>query len=215
MYVMDNNVLVTLAADVGVSDASLSVAAPLGINKAPPNPNGGLSFLTLTDNLRNPSKIEVVTYTGRTGTGPYTLTGVTRAQGGTSAQLWYIGDSAYQAIVAENMRSPGMVTPTELFYDDGDVSGTYTPNLALANNHKVNFTGNCTINAPTMNNLPIGHSKNGFIEITASGAHSITWSSDWDFGGYAAPVIDAKMVIGFYRKYGDAKTRAWYRKGFA
>lgn len=98
MFKFDNNVLSSLASAVSIGATSISVAAESGINKPPPDPNGGTGVLTLVDDLANPQKMEIIYYTGRTGTGPYTLTGVSRGQEGTSDQSWNAGDYVFQDV---------------------------------------------------------------------------------------------------------------------
>lgn len=96
--IIDNNVLVTLSAPVLVGATSITVNKASSPMVNPPDPDGGLSVLTLTDSLRTPTKIEIITYTGRTDDGAiWTLTGVSKAQEGTADQAWSAGDSVLQA----------------------------------------------------------------------------------------------------------------------
>lgn len=94
-----NFVQVQLAAAATDTQTTLSVKAPVGGFKAPPVDGGRL---VLTDSPGRPMAFEVITYTGRTGTGPYTLTGVTRGLEGTVGLAWGIDTFAMMTLtVAE------------------------------------------------------------------------------------------------------------------
>ena len=94
-----NFVQVQLAAAATDTQTTLSVKAPVGGFKAPPADGGRL---VLTDSPGRPTAFEVITYTGRTGTGPYTLTGVTRGLEGTVGLVWGIDTFAMMTLtVAE------------------------------------------------------------------------------------------------------------------
>lgn len=98
-YVWANNVIVQLTGSVSVGATSIVVNAAIAPAKDPPAPGGETALLTLVDTLGQPSKVECVTYTGRTdnGNGTWTLTGVTKGQEGTSDQSWTAGDYAFMA----------------------------------------------------------------------------------------------------------------------
>lgn len=88
-----NNVRVTLNAGITDAATSITVNAATAPNQNPPAPSGGApGVLTLVDSLSTPSKIEIITYTGVTGSGgTRTLTGCSRGQDGTTAQSWSAG----------------------------------------------------------------------------------------------------------------------------
>jgi hypothetical protein len=97
-----NAVRAELGAAVGVGDTTLTVAtASSPYNDAPDASVDYPVRLTIVDNLFKPTKLEIVTYTGRSGAGPYTLTGVTRAQEGTSAQAFTTGYVYHDATAAD------------------------------------------------------------------------------------------------------------------
>lgn len=92
-----NFVQVTLSAAATASQTTLTVATPLGGYTLPPSDGG---TLVLTDSPGAPTKFEIVTYASRTGTGPFTLTGVTRGVEGTAGTVWGIGAYVVQSITA-------------------------------------------------------------------------------------------------------------------
>lgn len=167
-FVFDNNVQVLIAASVSAVDTSITIDAGVSPKKTPPDPSGETSYMSLVDDLYQPTKIEVVTYTGLTdnGNGTFTLTGVTRAQESTSATTWSIGDVAYQAIPASLVNSlqtsyepvdadilradtsdnlvVGYTTDVESL---GSVT-SITPNLTTEWLKSATITGNLTINEP-------------------------------------------------------------------
>ncbi len=101
-YVWANNVLTTLNAALTAVATSMVVDGAPAPNNTPPDPAGGVALLTLMDKRVDPSKIEVVAYTGYTdhGDGTYTLSGLTRGMEGTSGQAWSAGDVAHQSVTA-------------------------------------------------------------------------------------------------------------------
>lgn len=123
MFAIANNVLTTLNASATDTATTLELVAASGINQNPPDPAGGTGKLTLQDSLTAPGKIEIVHYTGITGTGPYTLTGVTRGKEGTTAQSWAAGDYVYQAATADTLKM-GVMNPTTV-NDDLAIPANY------------------------------------------------------------------------------------------
>jgi hypothetical protein len=113
-YLFENNVRTALAANVLAGDTSITIDKAVAPYKNPETPTGGLlGFMTLTDNLFQPTKIEIVTYSGVTDNGAtLTLTGVVRGMDGTTAQAFTTGDPAYQsfvAMIAERVQNPASV----------------------------------------------------------------------------------------------------------
>lgn len=90
-----NNILVLLAAPIVSGDTSLTFSLATGVENDPVNPDGGTSFLTLVDNLNNPTKLEIVAY-GTLGAG--TISNMTRGQQGTTAVDWSSGSFIYQGL---------------------------------------------------------------------------------------------------------------------
>ncbi len=102
-YTLGNNVRSTLAASASAVATTITVDAAVSPNNDFPVPVSGYpGIATIVDSLSVPTKYEIVTYTGRAANGSdWDLTGVTRAQGGTSAQTWDAGAIIMQAPVAE------------------------------------------------------------------------------------------------------------------
>ena len=93
----NNNVVALLSSIASTDDLSLTFNTPISPFNVPPAIGG---TLTLSDNLNNPSVIEVITYTGLTDNlnGTHTITGVARAQESTNAAPWSVGHVLYQAV---------------------------------------------------------------------------------------------------------------------
>lgn len=92
-----NFVQVQLAAAATDIQTTLSVKAPVGGFALPPADGGRL---VLTDSPGRPNAFEVVTYTSRTGSGPYTLDGVVRGREGTTGLAWSVDAFVLQSLTA-------------------------------------------------------------------------------------------------------------------
>lgn len=92
-----NFVQVKLAAGVAAAANTLSVQAIGAAFNLPPA-DGGL--LTITDSLGGPEAHEIIRYTARSGSGPYTLSGVTRGLEGTTPRAWSAGAYVVQCLTA-------------------------------------------------------------------------------------------------------------------
>jgi len=97
------------------ASSTMDIAAAIAPWTTPPDPAGGIAWATITDSLSAPTKFEVVSYTGRTGTGPYTITGMTRGLEGTIAQVWPADSFVIQYITADKL-----VDEHSLASQDGD-----------------------------------------------------------------------------------------------
>lgn len=99
-----NFVQCTLAAAITAGATSIEVQAESPYS-VPPDPGGDVAYITLMDSLNGPSEIEIVSYTGRTTIDATTveLTGVARAQQGTSARVWPAGTFARQDITSAQL----------------------------------------------------------------------------------------------------------------
>jgi len=94
-----NNVKVTLNAAITSSATSVQVVKAITPYNDPPTAGN----LTLMDRLSSPTKIEIISYTGRTDNSTYwTLTGVTRGEESSTSSAFSIGDSAVQTWTAGN-----------------------------------------------------------------------------------------------------------------
>jgi len=83
---------------VDATSAIVSVA-PAGWTDVP-DPAGDIAYLTLLDDIAAPTKFEIISYTSRSGVGPYTLDGITRGEEGTTPLVWSIGNAVIQNITA-------------------------------------------------------------------------------------------------------------------
>ena len=89
-YIFNDDVRSTLLDSIDASATTINVTNPVGVYNDPPSPGvGEIATLKIVDRLDNPSRKEIITYTGRsTVTGGYALTGVVR---GANAALWEAG----------------------------------------------------------------------------------------------------------------------------
>lgn len=90
-----NFVQVQLAAAATDIQTTLSIKAPVGGLRLPPADGGRL---VLTDSPGRPTAFEVISYTSRTGSGPYTLNGVVRGLEGTVGLAWAVDTFAMQSL---------------------------------------------------------------------------------------------------------------------
>ncbi|MBK8583236.1 MAG: hypothetical protein IPL86_15895 [Flavobacteriales bacterium] len=102
-YTLANNVRSVLLAGINNSVATITATAAASPYNPFPAPAGGYpGVCTLIDSLSLPTKIETVTYTGRTANGSdWDLTGCARGQFGTTAQSWSAGAIMICAPTAE------------------------------------------------------------------------------------------------------------------
>jgi len=119
MATKENFVSTTLAATVSVAATTISVSAAISPFNTPIDPSGAVATLVLLDDPDTPTKLEIITYTGRTGAGPYTLTGVLKGREGTSDQSWASGDSVIQPPTAAS--SGGSPVEGDFTVNNGDV----------------------------------------------------------------------------------------------
>ena len=118
-----NFVQVQLAAAATDIQTTLSVKAPVGGFVLPPADGGRL---VLTDSPGRPLAFEVISYTSRSGSGPYTLNGVTRGLEGTVGLAWGIDTFAMQSLTAGELeeiiagREPAIAVGTTAQYRRGD-----------------------------------------------------------------------------------------------
>ncbi|NID14973.1 tail fiber domain-containing protein [Luteibacter yeojuensis] len=99
---LDNFVRSVLATDATAADTQLVLAkAAAPLRDPPAATEDAPGIIVLQDVPSAPAKIEIVRYTGRAIVGnQVTLTGVTRAQEGTTAQSWTAGTPTLQGITA-------------------------------------------------------------------------------------------------------------------
>jgi len=115
-----NNVRTFLTLAATSSATSLEVTAGVSPFATPPDPSqsGGLCYITLTDNLAVPTRYEVVTYDGVSGSGPFTLTGVRRGQEGTQSESWGVGTTLFQSWTSSPARQIQGTRPNALINPD-------------------------------------------------------------------------------------------------
>lgn len=89
-YIYNDDVKTTLLESIDETSTTIKVANPRGVYRDPPNPGSGeVATLKIVDRVNEPTRREVITYTGRnTITGGYELTGVTRGESLTTALPW-------------------------------------------------------------------------------------------------------------------------------
>lgn len=101
-FTLDNFVRSTLQADItaGSTTVTVTLAAP-PLRDPPDATPTAPGLLVLQDVPTSPTKIEVISYTGRSIVGTVvTLTGVTRGMEGSTASPWPAGTPAFQGITA-------------------------------------------------------------------------------------------------------------------
>lgn len=137
-FLFANNVRVSLASDVLVGAGTITINQASSPYNDPPDPSGGEAILTLTDSLTEPTKFEVIKYTGVTdnGNGTWDLTGVSKGQDGTSDQAWSTGDPAFQGFTADALGQ-------KFDKEGGTITGEVTVSLGGGN---YRFTGKATDN---------------------------------------------------------------------
>lgn len=91
----ENFVRVKVVTPVTAGATSFAVEAAVAPNRLPPTDGG---YLVVCDSPGNPSWVEIIKYTSRASLG---ISGVTRAQGGTTAVAWSGNVYAIQAMTAE------------------------------------------------------------------------------------------------------------------
>lgn len=90
----ENFVRVKLVTPVAIDATSFAIVDAVAPNKLPPIDGG---YLVLCDSPGNPTYLEVIQYTSRSGLG---ISGVTRGVEGTSARAWTGNIYAFQALMA-------------------------------------------------------------------------------------------------------------------
>jgi len=145
-----NNVKSTLNAAVLASATSVQVVKASSPYNDPPTSGN----LTLMDNLASPSKIEIITYTGRTDNTTYwTLTGVSKGQDGTSDQAWSSGDNVFQSWIASDANiAVDSITDKGLYEHANTISANYT----ITSGNNALTAGPITINTGVSVTVPTG-----------------------------------------------------------
>lgn len=105
----ENFVQVQLAAPLGSSDTTLTLANPTGAYRLPPATGG---ILVLADSVGSPLYTEIIRYESRSNN---VLNGLTRGLEGTTARAWVAGSYCYQSLTAGEFGKLTKVTSTYKF----------------------------------------------------------------------------------------------------
>lgn len=189
-----NNYSTTITtASVGTGDTSFDVTtAPAALAA------GDYYIATLTDDLINPTKTEVIKVTG---IATNTLT-VVRAQEGTTAQTWVLDDKIEIRVTANsfggdpNNWTTSQVGSTQV---NAAATGNVTLDFAAYNNFILTLTGNLTLDNPTTEQV----GQSGFIcfKQDATGSRTLTLGTQFLNAGGTAPTLstaaNAVDVLGY------------------
>jgi len=160
-----NNVKASLHAALTNSATSVLVVKSISPFNDPPSSGN----ITLMDSLSNPSKIEVISYTGRTDSGTYwTLTGATRGLESSTASAFSVGAYAIQTWTAGDATTATVDTT----YSVGD-GGLTTNDFTNADHSKLNAieaSADVTDTANVVSSLTAGTN----VAIAADGTISST-----------------------------------------
>lgn len=119
---------------MAAGDTSVRVVASPPFNP-PADPGGEFARVTIVDDLRRPTTVEVITYTSAQPDGGGTiLSGVQRGQDGTDDQEWSIGSFAIQDLPAALL---GALTPVI----GGEIVGLSGPYLRSKTVRAVDIVG--------------------------------------------------------------------------
>ena len=111
-----NNVKLTLESDLSATQTRVRLFKAVAPMQDPPESGK----ITLTDNLSNPTSIEIVSYEGRNDNGAYwTLTGLTRGLEDSVASEFLAGAFAFQSFTAQNATEATPLKKPQPTYTDG------------------------------------------------------------------------------------------------
>lgn len=88
-----------LSVPVAIDGLIMTLGEAVAPYSLPPTDGG---ILVLADSVSRPSFVEIISYTSRSG---QNLTGVLRAQEGTTARAWGVGTYVYQSLTAAQFNS--------------------------------------------------------------------------------------------------------------
>lgn len=88
-----------LSVPVAIDGLIMTLGEAVAPYSLPPTDGG---ILVLADSVSRPSFVEIISYTSRSG---QNLTGVVRAQEGTTARAWGVGTYVYQSLTAAQFNS--------------------------------------------------------------------------------------------------------------
>jgi len=188
-----NFVNTTTNSTTSIAATTVVVVAASSPFNSPIDPSGDTATLILLDDPDTPTKLEIITYTGRTGAGPYTLTGVTKGVDGTSDQSWASGSHVIQtptaALIASLYKNGGVLTSYgETEVAKGSVSGAQTFNTANGNMFSLTATGAITL---TFTNA---FDTTGFTVIVTNAGTNLTFPASVEWAGGTAPTLTTTGV---------------------
>lgn len=133
-YALDNFVRSTLQADITAADTTITVAKAAAPLRDPPDASeASPGILVLQDKPASPTKIEIITYTGRSIAGNVvTLTGCTRGQEDSTASVWSSGAPTLAGLTAGVIKDLQDSLDDKLDSDGNAVSATTATKLATA-----------------------------------------------------------------------------------
>jgi len=197
-YSMADNARVTLANGASTTSA-ISINPPVAPYNMPADPtgdsaSGGVGIATITDSLTQPTKSEIITYTGLSfAAGVYNLTGITRGAAGSTAQTWDAGAYLFQALNVAGLLHP-YLTPNQVANSmaiGGDAvtfsgSSVSMGALSAASAAIPVITGTSFKLGTQPANLPVAGASNSQVGTTAGTAAGVTMRVSADTG---APVL--------------------------
>lgn len=200
---LTNFVKTTLNTTITDVATSIIVDAASSPWSTPPDPAGNTQTITLTDDLNNPTKFEIVTYTGRTGAGPYTLTGCTRGAEGTTAQAWTAGAVIVGEATAGTIKTADAAGGSAFFADDG-TSPTTAPVAAGVDSIAMGIGGYAG-----------GQNAVGSGTGVTSGAYGALGTYSHCHGFYCKAANLADMVFSYQSQTGGSGSRQSIFGGFS
>lgn len=219
-FTLDNFVRSTLQADItaGATTVTVTKAAP-PLRDPPAATVDAPGLLILQDVPTSPTKIEVISYTGRSIAGTVvTLTGVTRSLEGTTPYPWPAGTPTFQGITAgaledlqEQVSAQSAVTALDI------VAGEVTVSGAIGSWFTLDLTANAAI---TLADAPAaGTAYVAVLKITQdTSAHTLTWPAGvtWSGGAYTVSTgAGAVDTVGLMTMDGGSTWLGVYRKAFS
>jgi len=122
----------------------------------------------------------------------------------------------YYVVRSDLLNNINLEVFTETEFDNGTVSsGTFTPDCdTKANSHLVTILGDCTIEVPTKTMTGNQMIEAGLTIINGD-SYTVSWGTNWDWGDAGEPTLTTKSIIGFKRRAGETKTKAWHHGGYS
>ena len=149
----ENNVRATLNAGVSTGASSIQVLKAVSPYGEPPTSGK----ITLMDSLSSPTKIEILSYTGRTDNTTYwTLTGVTKGVESTTDQAWDAGDPLFQSFTAGDAQQAGATgAGSDAVFVENEL--IVTTDYELSTNKSAMSVGPVTVNSGVSVTIPSGY----------------------------------------------------------